>query len=95
VYVGGEVYGLKRKIMKTDKEILERIEHIKTLSNGYGINERRIKELEWVLKPSKLHQPTVSDEVCSTCRFNKSNTHHDKMWCRDCQQKNHYEQTEH
>jgi hypothetical protein len=42
---------------------------------------------------SKLHQPTVSDAVCSTCRFNKSNTYHDKMWCRDCQQKNHYEQT--
>jgi hypothetical protein len=41
-----------------------------------------------------LHQPTVSDAVCSTCRFNKSNTYHDKMWCRDCQQKNHYEQTE-
>jgi hypothetical protein len=50
--------------MKTDKEILERIEHIKTLSNGYGINERRIKELEWVLKPSKLHQPTVSESFC-------------------------------
>jgi len=40
--------------MKTEKEILERIEHIKTLGKGYGINERRIKELEWVLKPSKV-----------------------------------------
>ena len=40
--------------MKTEKEILERIEHIKTLGKGYGINERRIKELEWVLKPSRV-----------------------------------------
>lgn len=46
--------------MKTEQEILERIEHIKTLSNGYGINERRIKELEWVIKPSKLSQHDVS-----------------------------------
>lgn len=45
--------------MKSEKEILERIERIKTLSNGYGINERRIKELEWVLKPSKI---TKSDD---------------------------------
>ena len=40
--------------MKTDSEIKERIEHIKTFGNGYGINDRRIKELEWVLKDSKL-----------------------------------------
>jgi hypothetical protein len=44
---------------------------------------------------SKLHQPNVIESVCYTCRFNKSITYHDKMWCRDCQQKNHYEQTEH
>jgi hypothetical protein len=49
--------------MKTEQEILERIEHIKTLSNGYGINERRIKELEWVLKPSKLSQYDVSGSL--------------------------------
>ncbi len=48
--------------MKTEQEILERIEHIKTLSNGYGINERRIKELEWVIKPSKLSQHEVSGQ---------------------------------
>ena len=36
--------------MKTENEIKKRIEHIKTLGNGYGINERRIKELQWVLK---------------------------------------------
>lgn len=36
--------------MKTKKEIEERIAHIKTLGKGYDINDRRIKELEWVLK---------------------------------------------
>jgi len=35
--------------MRSEKEIQERIEHIKTLSNGYGVNDKRIKELEWVL----------------------------------------------
>lgn len=40
--------------MKTKKEIEDRIAHIKTLGKGYGVNEKRIKELEWVLKDTKL-----------------------------------------
>lgn len=31
--------------------------------------------------------------VCENCRFNKPKNYHDQMWCRDCQQKNHFEQT--
>jgi len=29
--------------------------------------------------------------VCENCRFNKPKNYHDIMWCRDCQQKNHFE----
>ena len=31
--------------------------------------------------------------VCENCRFNNPKNYHDQMWCRDCQQKNHFEQT--
>ena len=31
--------------------------------------------------------------VCENCIFNKPKNYHDQMWCRDCQQKNHFEQT--
>lgn len=39
-------------------------------------------------------QPTAegAEKSCSNCRFHNSLTYHDKMWCRDCQQLNHYEQ---
>ena len=71
--------------MKTDKEILERIEHIKTLSNGYGINERRIKELEWVLKPSKLRQG------CVTSRYFFFNEGKGDGWTFEVEAKDHEE----
>ena len=35
--------------------------------------------------------PAPSDKSCSKCRFYNSETYHDKMWCRDCQQMNHFE----
>ncbi len=40
--------------MKTKEEIEERIAHIKTLNNGWGVNAKRISELEWVLKEKKI-----------------------------------------
>lgn len=33
-------------------------------------------------------------KVCADCKYYKAETYHDQMWCRDCQQKNHFEQTE-
>lgn len=39
--------------MKTPGEIQARIDHIKTLGKGWGVNDKRIKELEWVLKVTK------------------------------------------
>lgn len=35
--------------MRTEKQIRERIKHLKSLGNGLGVNEKRINELEWVL----------------------------------------------
>lgn len=32
-----------------------------------------------------------AEKSCLNCRFHNSPTYHDKMWCRDCQQFNHYE----
>ncbi len=32
-----------------------------------------------------------AEKSCLNCRFHNSPTYHDKMWCRDCQQLNHYE----
>lgn len=63
--------------MKSEEEILERIAHIKTLSDGYGINSRRIKELEWVLKPSKA----TNNPLCPVCG-DKRDTHH--AHCSKC-----------
>ena len=31
-----------------------------------------------------------AEKSCLNCRFHNSPTYHDKMWCRDCQQLNHY-----
>jgi len=45
----------------------------------------------------KLNKPAVSNNevaVCENCRFNKPKNYYDYMWCRDCQQKNHFEQTD-
>ena len=41
----------------------------------------------------KLIIPHVIKSVCENCKYFNSQKHHDKMWCRDCQQKNHFEQT--
>ena len=36
--------------MRSEFEIRERIEHLKTLNNGYGIRDKKIYELLWVLE---------------------------------------------
>ncbi len=28
--------------------------------------------------------------VCRDCKYNKAETYHDKMWCRDCRQKDRF-----
>jgi hypothetical protein len=94
----GEVYGLKTKIMERPK--IGHCQRIDLAPSVLLVNAARLHEvIEWSVwaeqELSKLHQPTVSESVCSTCRFNKSNTYHDKMWCRDCRQGNHFEQTVH
>lgn len=53
-------------------------------------------EQEKVVKNNAV-LPLVSNNevaVCENCRFNKPKNYHDHMWCRDCQQKNHFEQTD-
>lgn len=30
---------------------------------------------------------------CENCTYYKGESYHDKMWCRDCQQKNHFKLT--
>ena len=58
--------------MKTAEEIQERIDHIKTLGKGLGINQKRINELEWVLNDKKAKkyryiqaQTEWPKEICS------------------------------
>jgi hypothetical protein len=85
--------------MKIYDDLLEHIRRriqLHEIAGDFAIATESLKIYldEWE-KLSKLHQPTVSESVCSTCRFNKSNTYHDKMWCRDCRQGNHFEQTVH
>jgi hypothetical protein len=59
-------------------------------------NQKAIEYINWLeCKILALSQSAVSESVCSTCRFHKSEKYHDKMWCRDCTKKNHYEQTGH
>lgn len=44
------IKSLKNKDDEWRGKIEERISHIKTLGKGLGINDRRIGELNWVLK---------------------------------------------
>ena len=34
--------------------------------------------------------PCLLEKQCSNCKYNNSETYHDKMWCRDCRQKDRY-----
>jgi len=41
-----------------------------------------------------LNMPDVSSSVCDTCAYLESLVYHDMMWCRDCEQGNHFKQTD-
>lgn len=32
--------------------------------------------------------------LCINCKYDKAETYHDKMWCRDCQEKNRFKAKE-
>lgn len=46
---------------KLFEAINKRISHIETLGKGYGINQRRIGELKWVLKTLEECKPTTEN----------------------------------
>lgn len=55
--------------MKTEKEIIERINHLKT-KNAYGKNQETIEQLEWVLKPNK-EQIQLTEDIMPKIGFKK------------------------
>jgi predicted RNA binding protein with dsRBD fold (UPF0201 family) len=92
--------------MKYEIEMTEQdIKDLRAVRNYFGENDRTIFEhkayaiLDGIVKKlntprvSKCDEPVRETTVCDTCRYSKSMKHHDYMWCRDCQQGSHYEQT--
>lgn len=41
-----------------------------------------------IAEAEKEEKPKVKD--CQSCEYIKGTSYHDLMWCRDCQQMNHY-----
>ena len=85
--------------MKTTNDALE---FIKQKHNGeipylFGKNEygRWMAEFaNHVLAEQKLDIANVvgrSEQLfCCDCKYDKTETYHDKMWCRDCRQKDRF-----
>ena len=87
----GEVYGLKRKIMR----YRPKRENYPSGKYGEMDYQERLERYCTYLenKLSKLHQPTVSGAVCEKC---KTQVERDKdgEWCGICQTYTYDQQTE-
>ena len=64
--------------------------------SGFVLGTRNLKERIATLESGGddiLLSPVDKGDnfICGKCRFVKESTYHDQMWCRDCQQGNHFE----
>jgi hypothetical protein len=70
--------------MKTAEEIQERIDHIKTLGKGLGINQKRISELEWVLNDKKAKKYRYTQAQTEWPKDEKESRFDAQGFCKEC-----------
>ena len=81
------------KIAKTLKTALQQALSMFVVSKNGKLHTCQYCGAETTQPDEACYAAPKTVAVCENCRFNKPKNYHDQMWCRDCQQKNHFEQT--